>query len=135
MRIRAARGRTLLAASFVAMAAASAPCEVVTVKAGRLVDSRAGSVSSNAVIVIENGRVRAVGPALPIPAGARVMEAIRSATISAAELIGSDREIGSLEPGKWADLIGVKGDPLQDIRVLEDVSYVMREGRVYKDAR
>jgi imidazolonepropionase-like amidohydrolase len=67
--------------------------------------------------------------------GQTPMEAIRSATISAAELIGRDKEIGSLEPGKWADLIAVKGDPLADIRVLENVSFVMKEGKVYKDAR
>jgi imidazolonepropionase-like amidohydrolase len=62
-------------------------------------------------------------------------EAIRSATLSAAELIGREKEFGTLEPGKWADLIAVKGDPLQDVKVLENVSFVMKEGRVYKDAR
>jgi imidazolonepropionase-like amidohydrolase len=67
--------------------------------------------------------------------GQTPMEAIRSATISAAELIGRDKQIGSLEPGRWADLIAVQGDPLQDIRALETVSFVMKEGRVYKDAR
>jgi imidazolonepropionase-like amidohydrolase len=67
--------------------------------------------------------------------GQTPMEAIRSATISAAELIGRDREIGSLEPGKWADLIAVRGDPLQDVRALENVTFVMKEGKIYKDAR
>jgi imidazolonepropionase-like amidohydrolase len=62
-------------------------------------------------------------------------EAIRSATLSAAELIGREKEFGSLEPGKWADLIAVKGDPLQDVRVLESVSFVMKEGKISKDAR
>lgn len=67
--------------------------------------------------------------------GQSPMQAIRSATLSAAELIGREQEIGTLEPGKWADLIAVKADPLADVRALEDVSFVMKEGKVYKDAR
>ena len=67
--------------------------------------------------------------------GQTPIEAIRSATISAAELIGRGDEIGALEPGKWADLIAVKGDPLSDVRVLENVSFVMKEGKIFKDAR
>ena len=41
--------------------------------------------------------------------------------------------MGSLEPGKWADVIAVSGDPLKDIRLLEDVSFVMKGGVIYKD--
>src|SRR4030095_1016863 len=67
--------------------------------------------------------------------GQTPMEAIRSATVSASELIGRGNDAGSLEPGKRADLIAVKGDPLSDVRVLENVSFVMKEGKVYKDAR
>ena len=54
------------------------------------------------------------------------------ATMNAAELIGVEDEIGSLEPGKWADLIAVVGNPLDDIRVLEDVRFVMKGGVVEK---
>ncbi len=67
--------------------------------------------------------------------GQTPMEAIRSATVSAADLIGRNNDAGSLEPGKWADLIAVKGDPLADVRVLENVAFVMKAGKVYKDAR
>ena len=67
--------------------------------------------------------------------GQSPMEAIRSATVGASDLIGRNNNAGSLEPGRWADLIAVNGDPLADIRVLENVSFVMKEGKVYKDAR
>ncbi len=67
--------------------------------------------------------------------GQTPMEAIRSATVSASDLIGRGNDAGSLEPGKRADLIAVKGDPLSDVRVLENISFVMKEGKVYKDAR
>jgi imidazolonepropionase-like amidohydrolase len=60
------------------------------------------------------------------------MQAIQSATISAADLIGKPDEFGSLRPGKLADLIAVSGDPLADVRVLERVSFVMKEGKVFK---
>ena len=67
--------------------------------------------------------------------GQTPMEAIRSATTSAAALIGDEKDIGSLEPGRYADLIAVKGDPLEDVHVLETVAFVMKEGKVFKDAR
>jgi imidazolonepropionase-like amidohydrolase len=66
--------------------------------------------------------------------GQTPMEAIRSATVSAAELIGKDKEIGAIAPGMSADLIAVAGDPLQDVKVLENVAFVMKEGKVYKNA-
>ncbi len=59
------------------------------------------------------------------------IEAIRSATIYAAELIGVE-DRGSIEIGLLADLIAVEGNPIEDIRVLEDVQFVMKGGLVYK---
>jgi imidazolonepropionase-like amidohydrolase len=67
--------------------------------------------------------------------GQTPLEAIRSATVSAAELIGRGNLAGSLEPGKWADLIAVRGDPLQDVAVLEKVVFVMKEGTIQLDRR
>lgn len=65
--------------------------------------------------------------------GLTPMQAIQSATSDAADLLGRSAEIGSLKPRKRADLIAVKGDPLQDIRSLEQVLFVMKDGTVYRD--
>lgn len=61
--------------------------------------------------------------------------ALQAATLNAAELLGLGEQIGSLEPGKRADMIAVSGDPLQDVRVLKTVAFVMKDGVVYKDER
>jgi len=64
--------------------------------------------------------------------GMTPMQAIQSATISAATLIGKPEEFGSIRAGKFADLVAVDGDPIADIRQLEHVSFVMKEGVIYK---
>jgi imidazolonepropionase-like amidohydrolase len=71
--------------------------------------------------------------ALMVRYGMTPMQAIRSATLDAAELLGWKDKVGSIEPGKLADLIGVRADPLTDIRALEDVGFVMKGGVLVKD--
>jgi imidazolonepropionase-like amidohydrolase len=59
-------------------------------------------------------------------------QAIRSATVSAAELLGWSDQVGTIEAGKYADIVAVPGDPLSDVTVLEKVDFVMKGGSVYK---
>ena len=61
------------------------------------------------------------------------LEAIRAATLNAAELMGWQDKVGSLEPGHFADVIAVDGDPLKDITILQHVKFVMKGGTVIKD--
>lgn len=67
--------------------------------------------------------------------GMTPMQAIQSATVNAAQLLGWSDRVGAIEPGKLADLIAVSGDPLQDISRLEHVEFVMKGGVVYKQDR
>lgn len=67
---------------------------------------------------------------LMVQHGLTPVQAIQAATVNAAELLGLASEIGTLEPGKAADLIAVAGDPLTDVRVLKQVSFVMKGGAV-----
>jgi imidazolonepropionase-like amidohydrolase len=66
-------------------------------------------------------------------AGMPALEAIKSATLSAADLIGISDQTGSLEKGKWADIIAVDGNPTQDIQSMGRVKFVMKDGVVYKN--
>ena len=64
--------------------------------------------------------------------GMTPMQAIQSATTNAADLLGHSDDVGSIKPGKLADMIAVAGDPLADVGVLEHVQFVMKDGKVYK---
>jgi imidazolonepropionase-like amidohydrolase len=64
--------------------------------------------------------------------GMTPIQAIQSATRNAADLLDKSDVLGSLQPGRYADIIAVSGNPLEDIRLLENVKFVMKEGKIYK---
>ena len=64
--------------------------------------------------------------------GMTPIQAIRAATITAAEMLGMQNDVGSIATGKYADIVAVKGDPLNDISVLEKIDFVMKGGEIYK---
>jgi imidazolonepropionase-like amidohydrolase len=69
-----------------------------------------------------------------VHAGMSASDAIVSATITSAELLGIEDQLGSLQNGKIADLIAVSGNPLQDISALTKVNFVMKQGAIVKSA-
>ncbi len=64
--------------------------------------------------------------------GMTPMQAIQAATVHAAELIGWPDDVGAIAPGRYADIIAVDGNPLDDVTVLENVHFVMKGGKIYK---
>ncbi len=66
--------------------------------------------------------------------GMSPLEALRSTTIRPAEMLGMSGQIGVIAPGAYADIIAVDGDPLKNIEALGNVTFVMKEGKVYKSA-
>jgi imidazolonepropionase-like amidohydrolase len=69
---------------------------------------------------------------LMVKYGMTPIQAIRSATTVASELLGMQTQVGSIEAGKFADIVAVSGDPLKDVTVLKNVNFVMKGGEVYK---
>ncbi len=65
--------------------------------------------------------------------GMSPLQGIQTGTINAADLMGWTDKIGTIEPGKWADIIAIEGDPLKDVKLLQHVNFVMKSGVVYKD--
>jgi imidazolonepropionase-like amidohydrolase len=70
--------------------------------------------------------------ALMVKFGMSPLAVLQADLLNGAKLLGWDGQIGALEPGYFADVIAVPGDPMQDISVLENVGFVMKSGVVYK---
>jgi len=68
-------------------------------------------------------------------AGMPILEAIQSATWNAADLMGTQNILGSIEPNKLADIIAVNGDPTKDVNVMGQVNFVMKDGVIYKQKK
>jgi imidazolonepropionase-like amidohydrolase len=64
--------------------------------------------------------------------GMKPLDAITVGTLNGAKLLGVDKTTGSLEVGKYADIVAVKGNPLENIKLLENVDFVMKNGMIYK---
>jgi imidazolonepropionase-like amidohydrolase len=62
------------------------------------------------------------------------LAAIQAGTVNAADLLGWSDRVGTLEPGKFADIVAVEGDPVANVHLLENVSFVMKGGEVIKGA-
>jgi imidazolonepropionase-like amidohydrolase len=71
--------------------------------------------------------------AVMVKLGLTPLQAIQAATVNAADLLGWSGKVGSLEPGAWADIVGVDGDPGKDVTTLEHVKFVMKGGEVVKN--
>jgi len=67
-----------------------------------------------------------------VEAGMQPLETIRAATLEAATLLGVQEKVGTLESGKWADVVAVPQDPTTDITTMQRVSFVMKNGLIYK---
>jgi imidazolonepropionase-like amidohydrolase len=65
--------------------------------------------------------------------GLTPLQAIQAGTVNAADLLGWAERVGTIEPGKWADIVAVDGDPLRDVTALEHVKFVMKSSKVIKN--
>ena len=69
-----------------------------------------------------------------VEAGMTPLQALRSATIGSATMLRAEREIGSLEVGKYADILAINGDPLKNISALRNITMIMKGGTVYRNS-
>jgi imidazolonepropionase-like amidohydrolase len=67
-----------------------------------------------------------------VEAGMAPADTLLSATVNSAQLLGISDVLGTLTPGKYADIVAVAGNPLEDISLMESVTFVMKDGVIYK---
>ncbi|HEY5924568.1 MAG TPA: amidohydrolase family protein [Kofleriaceae bacterium] len=89
------------------------------------------AMGTDAVVIPHGDNARELGALVEV--GMSPANAIRAATVDAAALLGGKLAVGSLAPGKLADLIAVRGDPLADVGALRDVGFVMKGGAIVRD--
>jgi imidazolonepropionase-like amidohydrolase len=65
--------------------------------------------------------------------GMTPVHALQAGTVNAADLMGWSDRIGAIAPGKFADIVAVRGNPLEDVTILQHLGFVMKDGTVYKD--
>ena len=135
-----------------------APTQVVAIRAGRLFDSRSGAMLANQIVLVRGDRITDVGPAVAIPADARIIDSaeiphgkqagqfayfikwgmtpvdvLKVAFLPTARMLNYwVDQIGSIEKGKYADIIAVSGNPLTDVSEMQRVRFVMKGGHVVK---
>ena len=140
-----------LVLGFLAGTGISGQSQTLVLQGGTLIDGTGGNPISDAVIVIEGSRIRAVGPKgrVSYPQNARIvnteghyemqmlvdlgippMKAIQGATLWGAESIGQGKDLGTIERGKLADITVIEGNPLNDIAATKNIRIVIKDGKV-----
>ncbi|WP_319023278.1 amidohydrolase family protein [Pseudoblastomonas flavescens] len=129
--------RRLLPACLVAIAAVGsaaidtpALAQDYVIHAGSVIADAGGEPGGPATITVSGGRIVAIGDRFLIGQGMTSREAFASATTVAVGVLGMENEIGRLAPGYSADIVAVKGNPLDDATALENVDWVMMRGRI-----
>jgi hypothetical protein len=128
---------------------APALAPVTVIRAGVLIDGVSGSARRDQVITIRGNTITEVADAgiggMPWTApiaqefprmvefGMTPMQAIQSATSRAAELLEMKGRLGVIAPGAYADVVAVSGDPLANVKILENVGFVMKDSKVFKN--
>ena len=106
---------------------AQTPPPATLVKAARLIDPRTGTALSPAAVLSATTFAALRASAMP------PLDILRAVTTNAAEMLGWQDRVGSVEAGKFADLVAVAGDPLADISELERVRFVMKGGQIIRN--
>jgi imidazolonepropionase-like amidohydrolase len=113
--------RTLLALLTLSCSLSAAD-KTYVLKAAHMFDGKSDHVVSPGLVVVTNGKITAVGAKAAFPAG----------TSLDAELLGVADRTGSLEAGKLADIVACPGNPEENIRQVENIRFVMKDGVVYR---